>query len=430
MDARRNIILLTLDSLRADHLSSYGYDRETTTFLDSLVAEGVKFTSTFSASSHTREAVPAILTGQYSDSAVDTNFRCNAETIAEYLSRTGFATAAFHSNPFISRAYGFDRGFDTFDDDLHLGRHRLIALLQRAIDKIRNRHYASAVAINERSIGWIDSLDDDRPFFLWNHYMDPHGPYEPPPEYQRELLGEVVSKRRARTLYHRAVHDADSITGSERQLLVDLYDAEIAYSDDQLEALFDALRRRGLLDESVVVITADHGEGFGEHGYYEHPRYLHTELVSVPLILVSPDVDSSTIDVPTSTIDIAATIASTFVQNAPELPGIDLVDVLETPADYADRSVMSQVRGEGEDAHLWRFSARTTGTTVFAKYDTKIDELTLERQSFTGESVASDLRHHVAERFGGLQANARDDGETLGDVDDEISDRLSALGYK
>jgi len=88
----------------------------------------------------------------------------------------------------VSRAYGFDRGFDTFDDDLHLGQHKLIALAQRAIDKLRNRHYARAAEINERSLEWIDSQSDDEPFFLWNHYMDTHGPYEPPGSTRRCTL--------------------------------------------------------------------------------------------------------------------------------------------------------------------------------------------------------------------------------------------------
>jgi len=141
---RPNIVLLTADALRADHLGCYGYRRDTSPVLDAFDQESLRFTNAYSASSHTREAVPALLTGEYPDVAIGSDYRLATDTVASTLSEAGFATAGFHSNPFVSRAYGFDRGFDTFDDDLHLGQHKLIALAQRAIDKLRNRHYARA----------------------------------------------------------------------------------------------------------------------------------------------------------------------------------------------------------------------------------------------------------------------------------------------
>src|SRR6056297_2275707 len=162
-----NVILLSGDALRADHLSCYGYHRETSPVLDEFAEESIRFENAYSASSHTREAVPALLTGEYPDVAVDSKYHLASETIASTLSEEGFATAGFHSNPFVSRAYGFDQGFDIFDDDLHLGQHKLLALAQRAYDKLRNRHYARAEEINHRALKWIDSLEDG-PFFLWN----------------------------------------------------------------------------------------------------------------------------------------------------------------------------------------------------------------------------------------------------------------------
>src|SRR6056297_1726457 len=152
-----NVILLSGDALRADHLSCYGYHRETSPVLDELAEESISFTNAYSASSHTREAIPALLTGEYPDVAIGPDYRLATDTVASTLSEEGFATGGFHSNPFVSRAYGFDRGFDEFDDDLHLGQHKLIALAQRALDKFRNRHYARAEEINARSLEWIDS---------------------------------------------------------------------------------------------------------------------------------------------------------------------------------------------------------------------------------------------------------------------------------
>ena len=109
-----HVVVLSADALRADHLSCYNYQRETSPVLDDLAAESLRFTNAYSASSHTRKAVPALPTGEYPDSAVDEDYRLASETVATTLSERGFATGGFHSNPFVSRAYGFDRGFDTF----------------------------------------------------------------------------------------------------------------------------------------------------------------------------------------------------------------------------------------------------------------------------------------------------------------------------
>jgi len=439
----KNVLLITLDALRADHLSSYGYERETTPFIDDFATRGARFTSAFSASSHTREAIPSILTGRYPDEAIDDRYRRSADTIAERL-RGGFATAGFHSNPFVSRAYGFDQGFETFDDDLRLGGNRLLALAQRALDKLRNRHYARADEINERSLSWLGSLEDDRPFLLWNHYMDPHGPYEAPAEYQRRFRGEAISRKQSTKLYHRAIKDPESVTDAERRHLIDLYDAEIAYTDDRLEALFGALEERGLLEGTLVVITADHGDAFGENGYYEHPRYLHDELVHVPLILAGPGVTPGTVEVPTSTLDIATTVLSAVDRSDEGLPGEDLRAVAATPENYAGRTVISQARGEKEDSHLRRFSGRGRARTVLAEYDVGTEQIEVEyrsddtsgddgRAEREGEgehaetTVEDRLRAHV-ERH----ADAAPDGseEEPEEVSDEIQDRLSALGYK
>ena len=413
-----NIILLSADALRADHLSCYGYHRDTSPVLDELAEESIRFTNAYSASSHTREAVPALLTGEYPDVAVDDNYRLATETIASTLSEEGFATAGFHSNPFISRAYGFDEGFDTFDDDLHFGKHKLIALAQRAVDKLRNRHYARAEEINERSLEWVDSLDGDEPFFLWNHYMDTHGPYEPPGEYATLYADHGLSGRDAQSLYQRAVDDPDSITDDERQLLIDLYDAEIRYNDMRIGEFLDAVRERGLLEKSLVIVTADHGDAFGEHGYYEHPRYLYDEITKVPLYVRPPGGRADEVATPASTLDVVPTVeAAVGVKEAGN--GVSLVEKLA-----ADRTVICQTRGEDEHSHLRRYASRTAGGTCFCERNLK--EEAIEFGECTDSSLREELEAHVDKRI------RVENGETVrneGEVDEEIERRLSALGY-
>jgi arylsulfatase len=414
-----NIILLSADALRADHLSCYGYHRETSPVLDNLAEESIRFTNAYSASSHTREAVPALLTGEYPDVAVDSEYHLASDTVASALSEEGFATAGFHSNPFVSRAYGFDQGFDVFDDDLHLGQHKLIALAQRALDKLRNRHYARAEEINERSLQWLDSLDDGECYFVWNHYMDTHGPYEPPSEYATLWANHGLSGRDAQSLYQRAIDEPDSITDDERQLLLDLYDAEIRYNDEYIGQFLNTLRERGLLEESLVIVTADHGDAFGEHGYYEHPRYLHDEITHVPLFVRPPGGGDGDVDEPASTLDVAATIEDAV--------GCDTGSEGESlfAAPWDDRTVFLQARGEDGDSSIRRYSLRESEGACFCQRDLELDAL--EFGECTERRLRSKLENHVNERIL-RKDNRRSDKSDV--VDEEIERRLDALGYK
>ncbi|WP_122088224.1 sulfatase [Halalkalicoccus subterraneus] len=413
-----NVILLSADALRADHLSCYGYQRDTSPILDELAQESIRFTNTYSASSHTREAVPALLTGELPDVAIDSNYRLATETVASTLSQEGVATGGFHSNPFVSRAYGFDDGFDEFDDDLHLGQHKLIALAQRALDKLRNRHYARAPEINGRALSWLDSLDDE-PFFLWAHYMDTHGPYEPPSKYATLYTDEELSGREAQNLYRRAIKNPNSITGDEQDLLIDLYDAEIRYNDAQIGWLLEELRNRDLLERSLLVFTADHGDAFGEHDYYEHPRYLHDEITHVPLLVRPPGGANQEITTPTSTVDIVATIESAAgIEQARE--GSSLIDIADE-----DRTVYQQARGENEHAHLRRYALRSQEGACFCERNRDTDAL--EFTDCTSRMLRERLESHIQTR---IETESGEETTDDDEVDEEIDRRLEALGYK
>jgi len=415
-----NVILLSADALRADHLSCYGYHRETSPVLDELAEESIRFTDAYSASSHTREAVPALLTGKYPDVAIDSKYHLDTDTIASTLSKEGFATAGFHSNPFVSRAYGFDQGFDVFDDDLHLGQHKLIALAQRALDKFRNRHYARAEEINERSLEWIDSLGEGEPFFLWNHYMDTHGPYEPPGDYATLYADQGLSGRDAQSLYQRAIDDPASITDDERELLIDLYDAEIRYNDEYIGKFLDGFRNRELLERSLLIVTADHGDAFGEHGYFEHPRYLDAELTHVPLLVRPPGGRSDTVSTPASTLDVVPTI-ETDVPFEYDYPGRSLFTL-----DDDRRTVFSQARAENGGDTLRRYAARTGDDVCFCER-TSADTGSLRFAECTSSTLRDELCAHAENRIR-LESNWSD--ATAGVANAEVQRRLEVLGYK
>ncbi|MFW6382901.1 MAG: sulfatase-like hydrolase/transferase, partial [Haloferacaceae archaeon] len=202
-----------------------------------------------------------------------------------------------------------------------------------------------------------------------------------------------------------------------RQLLIDLYDAEIRYNDEHLGAFFDALRDRDLLENSIVIVSADHGDAFGEHGYYEHPRYLHEEITHVPLFVRPPGGLSDTVEAPVSTLDVVATIEG-IVGRERELSLLGSQD--------ADRRVFSQARGENDHSALRRYAVRTQTDACLCERD--VDTGAIEFTHSTDPSLRSELEAHVDERV-----RVENGEEPAGDgtaVDADIERRLSALGYK
>lgn len=413
MNAKR-VVVLSIDALRASNLPCYGYDRDTAPFISSLAADNALFENCYSTSSHTREAMPSMLTGKYPLDAVEGRYELASETVGTRLDEPA---GMFHSNPFISRAYGFDRGFDTFDDDLWLGRNRVLALARRSLQKLLNRHYARAETINERATQWIDRVRSDR-FLLWNHYMDVHGPYQPPGAYRKAYLDDHVSNRRAQVLLHKGIRTPDRMTRQDRTTLRNLYDGEIRYLDDQVRAFVDELRSRDLYRDTLLIITADHGEGLGEDGVYEHPRILTEELLHVPLLLAGGGVPSVRVEEPVSVRDLPATVLAALGQRTDSVPGTDLWSHVEDRVGVTERPAFAQVtqKRSGDVA----FYARTWDEVARAMLSPGSGEVT-----FQGRGDARNaLEDHVTKYADGVPERVDAVPE-----DDEIERRLRGLGY-
>jgi len=423
MSKSPNVVLISIDALRADHLSCQGYSRETTPVLDDLANENAWFKRALSTSSHTREAVPSLLTGRYPDEFSDQGYRLIEDSIARRLREASYATAGFHSNPYASRAYGFETGFDTFEDNLYLGNNRLLALGQRLLDKIRNRHYTRAEKINEQSLEWLDNLGDNDPFFLWNHYMDPHGPYQPLAKYRELFTDDLVSDRTAKKLYRRSINYPGSITESERELQKALYDAEIRYLDDQIGAFLNALTEREYLENTIVVITADHGDAFGEHGYYGHPRELDDELLHVPLVVLGKDVPEVVVDTPVSTLDIVPTLLTAGGYEPDGLPGQPLQEAWGPATDEEDQVVFSQAKRENEPRRLYRITGRD-GNCVC---EVPIESDSVPDLNCEDGNLEDALKEHIRTRIRRERIEHETDDDEVGA---ELDDRLQALGYK
>jgi arylsulfatase A-like enzyme len=283
-ERRPNVILIVVDTLRADHLGSYGYFRATSPRMDALAREGVRFHQVVTSIPHTLPAHISLFTSRYpAEHGVLTNgqtYDGRYTTMAQSLSRAGFATGAFVSGYPLRSQFGISRGFDTFVD----GR----------------RWKTPGSETMAAAVKWMRE-HGDRPFFAWVHLYGPHTPYSPPEHLRRRFRTDdsllawvegrgITSYEKWRDVVHKTrLTDLRTPPGELAFFKnLNLYDAEIAYADELVGQMMDVLGREGILDRTLVVLTSDHGEGLGEHGFWLHGPHLYDEQLLVPLIFRFP----------------------------------------------------------------------------------------------------------------------------------------------
>ena len=335
-----NILLISIDSLRRDHVSAYGYHRPTTPRIDALAREGVLFDMAVAPTSWTLPSHVTMLTALPArlHAVRETNQRFSRDvlTLAEVLSDSGYATAGFIAGSFLSSTHGFAQGFDVYDD---------YTILER------DRGELGGHLTSPRSVGlvrrWLDQRDDsdrERPFFVFLHMWDVHYEYIPPPPYDTmfdpDYTGDVTGLR-----FMRDPRINRNMPQRDLDHLLALYDGEIRYTDDHLGNLFDLLAQRGILDETIVVVTADHGDEFFEHGGKGHAETLFDEVLLVPLIMRYPAgiPAGSVVDRQVRLLDVAPTILSLAGIARPEKFGHS------GPAVSAARDLTPMIRGEVAD---------------------------------------------------------------------------------
>lgn len=309
-----SVVLVTIDTLRADHVGCYGYTRVSTPVLDRLAREGVLFENAVSQIPLTAPSHATILTSSYPQDhgVLDnvTKLPQDVASIAEIFASGGYATAAVVSGyPLRAKTCGLDRGFGTYLDDFPADT------LSSKASKVGRR---LAGPSTDLAIQWLDEHGHES-YFLWVHYFDPHEPYEPPAPFDTMFTAGITEP----------VAPAE-----ERDHKVALYDGAISYTDRELGRLLEALTARGRDDQPVVVVTADHGESF-EHGYYfDHAARLYDALVRVPLIIAGPGLPSGhRISAQVSLVDVAPTILDMLeIQPASTLAGCSLLPLLRSDA--------------------------------------------------------------------------------------------------
>ena len=297
----RSIVLVTLDALRADHCGYVGYERDTTPTIDRLASDGLAFETAVAPGTNTPSSMTGVFTGQHAGQDVAfapaEDWRRDLRrrsTLAQRLSRRGYTTGAVHPQVHASRHFGFDSGFDHFEDFLpERGAGSLQdALLRRMFagsdlfSTLRNVRNVLArdealkpwEAYYEDVLGW--ATDQEEPFFLWTLLPDTHFPYLPPADHRRWSTRRGMY--RANYDCYRHIGDTDvDLDERARRRIVDTYDDSIRYSDAFVRRLREDLLDRGI--DPVFVVHADHGEAFGEHGTYGHLAYPYEEVTHVPL---------------------------------------------------------------------------------------------------------------------------------------------------
>ena len=312
LPAGSNILLITVDTLRADHLSSYGYVRPTSPVIDRLAAEGVRFDQAQVQWPKTTPSFASIFTASYAKDnqivrTAGQPVSCRFSMLAEMLQRKGYATAAVVANAAVGSDFYFDQGFDEFIETWKLHEN------QQGADPNR------AEAVTNLAISQLDRLKaSGKPYFLWVHYLDPHAPYEPPGAYRDRFQNDGHFDPAVRIPLSDKPKQQMFGIGNERVLdgrdelafYVARYDAEIAYTDEQIGRLLQEMKNRGLLNKTLTAFTADHGESLGDHGYYfDHGRFSFQTSLRVPLILHYPGVLGGRVDKePVELIHLAPTL--------------------------------------------------------------------------------------------------------------------------
>ncbi len=306
----QGVVLIVVDTLRADHLGFYGYARPTSPALDRYARRGVVFEQALATSPWTLPSIATLLTGQWpSRHGAGSRLRESGfeqvrrladatPTLAEHLRAAGYTTGAIVNNGFLAPGTGLERGFASYD--------------QRPASNWKHRRADESV---DAALAWLDAHGQAR-FFLFVHLFDPHLAYDAPEPVRGRFTGALpgVALRPGKPQDVRA--RVASLSAAERDWLVAAYDEEIAFVDEQLARLFAALEARGLWSRSLVVLTSDHGEEFFDHGGFEHGHTVYQELLHVPLVVWAPGVAARREKAAVSLADVAPTLLEAQAVNA------------------------------------------------------------------------------------------------------------------
>jgi len=423
-----NVFLIITDALRHDHCGyASGTGMSLTPNLDEFASDAIVFENTFAAGPMTSLAMPAMLTSRYPSHLrrfESVNYGATIEghaTLIEALRESGYDTAGIHSNPFLSRMFGYDRGLNYFYDDTYLCRLRLPRHMKLMLNLIWGtvcaRPAMTARQTNRRVLKWLNTCS--KPFFMWAQYMDAHGPC---------FLSErpaYLERRKMFALWRKAVITPDMITSEELNIMKQAYRYQVSYLDEQLGKLLSGLREKGVLDNSILILTSDHGESFGERGKYAHQELPHDELLRVPTMVMHPDYSGERVkDVNTHLDLLPSVLSDAGISRDEDWDGRPLVNWKDSGREY----VISEARVDP----YWHGCCRTLDWKLV--WNEKTNALKLYNVREDPEELVDVSEQHpdvLAKYRGILEAhkNSKDDGNMSVPDDELLQDRLKLLGY-
>jgi len=399
-----NVLLFTLDTTRADHLGCYGYPNIRTPNIDGLAADGVLFRNATAQVPLTLPSHSSIFTGTYPFvHGVRDNggFYLGPEkiTLAELLKQKGWATSAFVGAFVLDSRWGLNQGFDHYYDNFDFAKYKKIGL-----DSVQRE----GGEVIKAFFDWFKT-NGDRRFFSWIHFYDPHTPYEPPEPYKSEYSGRPWG----------------------------LYDGEIAYVDSLIGKVLESLREKGILDKTIIVVAADHGESLGEHGESSHAFFIYDATVSVPLIIRLPDSNSKAkiIEAQVENVDIMPTLLDLLgIAVTKEVQGRTLAPLLAGSRAGDDRMAYSESYYPRYHYGWSELKSLRTARYQYVKaprpelYDIVRDPMEMTN-IFEQNSSQAERFIHEMKRIQEHSPNQGDASNAPRQLDDDTMEKLKALGY-
>ena len=395
-----NVILITIDTLRADRLGCYGYKKIKTPNLDNICKSGVKFEMCISQVPLTLPSHTTILSGTY---PFYHNVKDNGgfvvpeelETLPEVLKKYGFKTGAVIGAYVLDGKWGLNQGFDFYYDKFDLSKYKRISLslVERRAEEVVNH-----------AIDWLKENKGSR-FFLWVHVYDPHTPYNPPPPFNQQYEGRP-------------------------------YDGEIAYTDSQLGRFFEFLQEQGLKDRTILIIASDHGESLGEHGEETHGFFIYQSTVRVPLIIKIPvpGLSGKVVRERVGLVDIAPTILDLLGYKIPEeMQGKSLKPLIFHPEKSVHKLIYTESYyprlhfGWNDLKAIYWKNYKYIKTTKPELYDLSSDKMEMENIYFRKNNIAKRMDRMMNEFLSSWKG--RELNSQFKRLDAETKTKLAALGY-
>jgi len=456
MGKKPNILFIIIDAARADHFSCYGSANRTSPHIDQIAAEGVVYENAITAAGWTLPSHTSMFTGTYISKHGVSNenhvYDHKYILMPEVLKRAGYRTVGFCTNDWISDATGLSRGFSEF---FNFQYPKLIHKTKRFLNSLQIHGKDSwAFAINRNVKNWIHKNAGEKPFFMFLHYGELHLPYQVPPPFNAQFLPKGMTYAEAQTVNQdpKAFYaGVAKMTARDFEISKALYDGALAYIDHRIFELYQYLKNLGQLDNTMIIISSDHGESLGDHGHFDHYYVLYEGLLRVPLIIRYPEKFPAGSRFPEAvqTLDLLPTLKEMLELRDPELnemQGIPLPPFKNPGREFTISERFKDLKGlkksypDRDLSHLARWeldrkvAIRTKKYKLIASenyeselYDLEHDRLETKNLINEQPEVAKDLQNKIANWRQSFTVSNMPGKEA--EFDDAVRKRLESLGY-